>query len=141
LFSSAKKKGARTISPPVWKHKFVCLPYKDQKRIPTTDIEKYVLLKCGLGEKVVEFIDIDVDAAEFMEVIINEFPKLRNCGGYMFFKCAPNTCTLEPLSETVLSSPKMLKERVGSFRTYIRPLQKDLELSHVTDIPKGVSLK
>ena len=34
-----------------WKHKFVCLAYRDQHRIPTTDVEKDDLLQAGLGEK------------------------------------------------------------------------------------------
>ena len=37
------------------------------------------------------------------------------------------------------SSPYQLKERVGNSRTYIRPLQKDLDLSEVLGLPSGVS--
>ncbi len=35
----------------------------------------------------------------------------------------------QPLSKLVLSSPRMLKERVGQGRTYIVPLQNDLDLT------------
>lgn len=83
---------------------------------------------------------MELDVNEFKEVILEEFPKLRDGGWYMLFKCTPNTRTLEPLSETVLSSPKVLKERVGTSRTYIRHLQQDLDLSQVLQLPKGVSL-
>ena len=38
----------------VWKHRFVCLAYRDQVKIPTTDTDKDDL-KAGLGEKVIEF--------------------------------------------------------------------------------------
>jgi hypothetical protein len=38
----------------------------------------------------------------------------------------PNTQKLELLSLATQSSPMMLKQRVGTARTYIRPLQKDL---------------
>ena len=49
----------------------------------------------------------------------------------MFYKCTVNSRALEPLSQVVLSSPKMLKEHVGTTRTYIRPVQKDLDISVV----------
>ena len=52
-----------------WKHKFLCLAYCDQTRIPTTDVEKDDLLQAGLGEKEI-FKDIDIDAEEFRDVII-----------------------------------------------------------------------
>lgn len=51
----------------------------------------------------------------------------------------PNTRNLEPLSVTVMSSPAMLKARVGTARTYIKPVQQSLELSPVLDLPSGVS--
>ena len=44
----------------MWKHRFVCLAYRDQVKIPTTDTDKDELLKAGLGEKVVEFDDLDM---------------------------------------------------------------------------------
>ena len=60
----------------------------------------------------------------------------------MFFKCVANSRVLEPLSESVLSSPKVLKERVGTTkRTYIKPLQRDLDLSEVCSLPEGVCIK
>ncbi len=34
-----------------WKHKFVCLSYTDQEKIPTTDFDKEELFQAGLGEK------------------------------------------------------------------------------------------
>ena len=33
------KKALKLEKKPAWKHKFVCLAYKDQSRIPTSDIE------------------------------------------------------------------------------------------------------
>ena len=49
----------------MWKHRFVCLAYCDQNKIPTTDMEKNDLLQAGLGEKEVEFASLDLDADEF----------------------------------------------------------------------------
>ena len=49
LFNKGKK--PKSASKCSWKHKFVCLAYHDQTRIPTTDTEKDDLLQAGLGEK------------------------------------------------------------------------------------------
>ena len=51
VFSSSSKKAKKCA----WKHRFVCLAWRDQQRIPTTDTEKDDLLEAGLGEKVVSF--------------------------------------------------------------------------------------
>lgn len=34
----------------------------------------------------------------------------------------------------------MLKDRVGMARTYIRPVQRDLDLSAIFQLPKGVNI-
>ena len=62
------------------------------------------------------------------------FPKLKCGGGCQFLKCCVNTRNFEILSATTLSSPEILKSRVGSARTYIRPLQVDLDLTPVIEI-------
>ena len=134
LFKKKRTKGTS------WKHRFVCLAARNQDRIPTTDAEKDDLLRAGLGEKNVEFDDIDMDTNSYREVVLKAYPQLKNAGGFMFFKCGVNSRTLEPLSQVVLSSPRMLKERVGLARTYIRPLQRDLEISAVFQLPKGVNI-
>ena len=123
----------------VWKHKFVCLAYHDQQKIPTTDTEKDDLLQAGLGEKEIEFTELDIGAEEFRDLLYHHFPSLREGGGFQFYKCAPNSRSLEQLSPTTLSSPALLKSRVGNARTYIRPLQRDLDMSAVFELPGGVS--
>ena len=47
LFTS-KKKALTSKSRPAWKHRFICLAYRDQARIPTTDAEKDELYEAGL---------------------------------------------------------------------------------------------
>lgn len=134
-------KKSRKSSKSIWKHKFVCLAYHDQVRIPTNDVDKDELLQAGLGEKEVIFSDLEVDAEEFRKIIYDYYPSLKEGGGFQFFKCKPNSRMLEKLSTTTLSSPAMLKERVANARTYIKPIQQDLDLSIVYDLPGGVSLK
>ena len=122
------KKKNKASSKCVWKHKFVCLAFHDQSRIPTTDCEKDTLLEAGLGEKEIEFDDLDID-----------YPRLSEGGGFQFNKCSHNSHKLEQLPSTTLSSPAMLKSRVGNARTYIQPMQRDLDITAVIDLPTGVS--
>ena len=124
-----------------WKHRFVCLANHAQQKIPTTDSEKDMLYKAGLGEKVVEFEDMNANAEDIRDLLYCVFPKLEFGGGFVFCKCTPNTRTLEPLSQVAWSSVQRLKERVGNSRTYIRPLQRSLDLSVALDLSAGVSAR
>ena len=73
-------------------------------------------------------------------MLYSEYPKLRDGGGFELCRCLPNSRNLEALLTSVaLSSPVMLKERVGNARTYIRPLQCDLDMDAVLGLPEGVS--
>ena len=107
-FSSTNKR--KKLEQPQWKHKFMCLAYRDQVKIPTTDAEKDELFEAGLGEKEVAFDSVDVGPEEFREVLYQAFPQLRRGGGYQLFKCVANSRTLEPLSQIVYSSPKKKKK-------------------------------
>ena len=66
-FSSTNKR--KKLEQPQWKHKFMCLAYRDQVKIPTTDAEKDELFEAGLGEKEVAFDSVDVGPEEFREVL------------------------------------------------------------------------
>ena len=137
LFAKKSKKGQSSKC--IWKHKFICLAYHNQSRIPTTDVDKDDLLRAGSGEKEIEFHNLDIDADEFRDLLYQHFLSLKDGGGFEFFECGANSRNLEKLSSTTLSSPAVLKSRVGSTRTYIRPLQTDLDMSAVFDLPDGVS--
>ena len=113
----------------VWKHKFYCLGRVDCNTIPRKEYDKDELFSAGLGEKDIHFDDLDASAVEFRAMILETYPKLKGAGGYQFMKCAANSRSLEALSPLTLASPGMLKQRVGTARTYIRPLQQDLDLS------------
>ena len=134
-----KPQSSRKSTKCCWKHKFVCLSSHTQQYISTKDADKDDLLRAGLGEKEVEFYNMQLDADEFRDLLYEAYPKLKHGGGFQFFKCAPNSRRLEQLSSTTLSSPSMLKSRVGNARTYIQPLQRDLDMSVVADLPGGVS--
>ncbi|XP_065901724.1 uncharacterized protein [Dysidea avara] len=123
-----------------WKHRFVCLGDRKQLRILTTDAEKDQLCRAGLGERNVQFDDMELEAEEIREVLFVTFPKLRDTGGFVLCKCLVNSRNLVPLSQFAWSSLKTLKEKVGSARTYICPLQKDLDLSPEVEEPVGAGL-
>ena len=128
LFNHKKKRKVEKVA---WRHRFVCLATRDQEKIPTTDCEKEILYQAGLGEKEVSFKSLELDTDEFKEVLLNTFPTLKHGGGFQLLKCIPNSRKLEVLSMAVHKSPSMLKQRVGNARTYIRPIQKDLELTPI----------
>ena len=115
-------------------------PYVGEYKVPTSAVTKDDLLKAGLGEKNIEFSSLDIPAEEFRDVIYDNFPKLRNGGGFELCRSLPNSRHLEPLSSAAYSSPQLLKERVGNSRTYIRPLQRDLDLEEVFGLPGGVCI-
>ena len=58
-----------------------------------------------------------------------------NSGGFQLYKCAPNSRELELLSKLAHAPPANLKQLVNNGRTYIVPLQLDLDLSPVVDPP------
>ena len=112
-----------------WTHRFVCLAMHGQTSIPTTSWAKDELLSAGLGERKILFNDVDCDTETFKNTLFENFPKLRNAGGFELCKCKPNSRELESLSGVVLSSPRALQSCGGNSRTYIRPIQMDLELT------------
>jgi len=100
-FSSTNKH--KKPEQPQWKHKFMCLAYTDQAKIPTTDAVKDDLFEAGLGD--VAFDSVDVGPEEFREVLYQASPQLRR-GGYQLFKCVANR-TLEPLFIVLQSKEKV----------------------------------
>ena len=121
LFNYSKRKKCEAVKKIKWKHKFVCLAYRDQPRIPTSEVEKDDLLQSGLGEKEIVFYDMNLNAEQFQEVLYEHYHQLRQAGGFQLCKCMPNSRKLEPLTKFAHTSPDMLKQRVGNARTYIRP--------------------
>ena len=99
--------------------------------MPVRVAQKEELISAGLGEKKIMIPDVSCSCKEFQNTLINEFPKLEDAGGFELLRCIPNSKTLEKMSPSVSTSPKMLKGVIGSGRIYIRPLQRDLCLSEL----------
>jgi hypothetical protein len=136
LFNKKSKGGSNHY----WKHRFVCLSSVQQERIPTTDQEKEILYRAGLGEKEIE-LNLSMNGIQFRDVLYDVFPLLQEGGGYQFLKCTPNSRTLELLSMSTLSSPEVLKSRIGAARTYIRPIQCDIDTTPVKEYSEANELK
>jgi len=72
------------------------------------------------------------NAEDFKDYILTTYPKRGNCGGFEILKTSGMT---RSRNLVVLPSPntgytiKTLKENMGHAVIYIRPMQKDLELS------------
>ena len=111
----------------------LCLANKDTGHVPSTVSEKEVLTAAGLGEQKVSVSNVECTTKEFHEVLIQKFPKLMNVGGFELLRCVANTRLLEPISTIVTKSPKILKRVIGNGRIYIRPIQKNLDLTPVDD--------
>lgn len=136
MFSCKSKK---MPAPVAWRHKFVCLAFVNQVRVPTNDAEKEEWYQAGLGEKEISFESLDISQEEFKEHLYAHFPRLEDGGGFQLLKCLPNSRSLEVLSVATHASIKLLKERVGKARTYIRPIQRDLDLNSCRDLLLPVS--
>ncbi len=137
LFRSKKQKTEKRIA---WRHKFVCLAYRDQERIPTVDADKEELYQAGLGEKEIAFETLEMSQVEFRNLLLEHFPRLKEGGGFQLLKGLPNSRNMEVLSMAVHTSPALLKQRVGASRTYIRPVQRDLDLTAVEGTAEAVSI-
>ena len=88
-----------TQQKPEWKHRFVCLAYHQHYQASSSEDEKDKLHMAGLGEKVIEFPVLNVDAESFRETLYHSFPKLRLSGGYVMCKAKPNSAHLVPLQQ------------------------------------------
>ena len=145
LLCTLRRRSSRSDTPKnkskksAWQHKFVCLAHIGQEKVPLREKEKDELFVAGLGGKELEFDNLEASEEEFQETIFEGFPQLRDGGGYQFLRCIPNSRILEPLSGFVMSSPSVLKQRVGTARTYIRPLQRNLDTTPVRSMSHSVS--
>lgn len=118
-----KTKRKKTVS---WTAKFVCLSSTHDYRVPTTCAARELLANAGLGEKKITIPDIECGIADFHSLLLESFPKLKDGGGFEFLRCTPNTRDLELIPPHISRVPRLLKQRVGNGRVYIRPIQRDL---------------
>ena len=106
-----------------------------QETIPSTE-EKYRLNNVGLGERKVVFNDKRGSWEHVKSVLEKDFPKLKDVNGaFEIVRSSGNRRSLElvaipPMGYTV----PFLKEILGQAIGYIRPLQKNLDLTPVSKV-------
>ena len=126
------KRSKKCISTP-WTHQFVCIADNEQIKPPTTYLERTSLLEAGLGEKKVSFPNIDCSYEEYRQLLLQEYPKLSQSGGYELMRCCSNSRSLEPIPSVSLMSPRATQNYIGRSKVYIRPVQRSLDMSPVED--------
>ena len=123
--SKSKKKRIST-----WNHDFICLPSTSCTIVPS-GIEMAELMRGGLGRKQLSLFEND-SAAELHSEILYAFPALKDGGGYELLRvsgCGPRS-TLHVIPQPLEGyNVSYLKEVVRQAKVYIRPIQRDLNLT------------
>ena len=110
-------------------HTPLCVSVIDLKAETKAAWERQALHEAGLGEKKILFTNVDCNAEDYREKLLEEFPKLKDGGGFELLRCSANSRVLEPISSVALQSPRATQERVGRSKVYIRPIQADLDMT------------
>ncbi len=118
-----------------WTLKLFCLSDTCQCKAPATACSKILLLGAGLGEISVKVSNMNCcSMEEFRSIIVRTFPKLNHCGGFEMLRCATNSKDLVVVEGKITQSVKMLKSVIGNGRLYLRPIQRNLDLTTVEDL-------
>ena len=125
--SSKSSKGKKKARPSPWTKQFYCVAYCDQEHVPVTEEELDELYHAGLGLKKITVPDMNtIGNSSLRGIIMDNFPSLREAGGFDFLRCIPNTKRLEAFSEVAQTNPHILQERAQKGKVFVRPVQKDL---------------
>ncbi|MEQ2258729.1 hypothetical protein XENORESO_001554 [Xenotaenia resolanae] len=117
-----------TVSHLTYTHIFCCLGRKDSTFVPRRP-DKDRLHRAGLGERRICFQGDFHSCQELTDCLYQNFPKLRNAGGYELLKTSGNTrnrqlsviqCPNEGYTVQYLKEPTTM---IHHSTIYIRPLQ------------------
>ncbi|XP_071850746.1 uncharacterized protein [Apostichopus japonicus] len=100
-------------------------------RIPD---RKKVLKAAGLGHKKL-ILDAAMAAGDLRETLFNEFPKLRDAGGFQFARTPGHQKEIEviPLPPGGGHSVANLKAVANQTFIFLRPIQRELDISELDD--------
>ena len=87
----------------------------------------------------VYFPSLEANGEELKKFFTQNFLNYVRVEGTSSANVFLNSRNLEEISAVSYSSVAMLKERVGNARTYIRPLQRDLDMEAVFGLPEGIN--
>ena len=145
IFRPQAKRQRRSSAPnpkkrKYWEHTFCCLASRVQESCPSP-IDRAHLLQAGLGDKRISIIE-SADAEDLHFHLLEAFSKLRPGGGYELMRTSDGSnrfldvIPCPPSGYTIT----YLKNVAGQAKVYIRPLQKDLDLSPIDKVDE-VSMK
>lgn len=128
-WAQSTKKKTKKVKLRLWEHEFVCLSECNQITPPSA-MERIDLIRGGLGPKKIPFVDFG-EPWEFHEELIAAFPKLTQGGGYELLRTVPtnNRELFVILPDSGGYSVKYLKPIVNQAKNFVRPIQKDLDLT------------
>ena len=118
-----------------WSHSFLCLSSPSDSMVPGTK-ERSTLKIADLGEKKVSLF-LDDDAKQFQKQIYDEFPKLKEGGGYELLTAGEGadskSLVLIPMPSSKGYTTEYLKAVVSCAKIYIRPLQRPISTTPVSN--------
>ncbi|KAK3581809.1 hypothetical protein CHS0354_028816 [Potamilus streckersoni] len=118
-----------------WTHRFCLLASTSGDSVPTRD-ERKRLYDAGLGDKKINFCK-DSDPAYFRTKLEESFPKLKSGGGFELLRSGISSRVfLERIRMPhggYTSAYLADESNLGQAVCYIRPIQRDLDLSAITD--------
>ena len=136
------KSAKRTLNPATgqwfwkretWTHKFYCFP-KTHQICPENRDEREVSRQAGLGEKKITFRK-SADSAEVLTELEEAYPRLKGGGGFELLRSGQRVKDL-----VLIPSPpggysvNFLKNcGLGQSTIYIRPIQKDLDTTPISN--------
>ena len=123
--SSCGWRAKKTKQRPTWTRTFVCLAHTDVERMPSVN-DNIELKEASLGEKRLTNFLLTMTATILTKKLRSAYPKLFGAGGYILLR-GGHSRIFQKLDPPYHVS--RLKERVGQGKIFIRPLQRDLELT------------
>lgn len=128
LYGLSARRGSSGAISKQWSVKMYCLADTNAIKVPCTPSSREVLIEAGLGPKTFS-VPLSATGEDFRDSIFSAFPKLKDGGGFDLLRCLPNSKHLEVILASVAQSARLLKATVGNGRVYVRPIQKNLDLS------------
>ena len=106
--------------------KFYALSKMDTSKPPLQVRERTMLRNAGLGESTIQLF-LDMNSVQCHQCIIERFPKLSECGYEMLLYQRGESAGFIKIEGSY--TPMSLKDAAGNAKIYLRPLQKDLDVS------------
>ena len=131
-----QKRGVFFQPKDTWTHEFFCLSQKIQDRVPSR-AGKFELQAAGLGRRRICFHS-KANFAEFSKRLEEEYPKLKSAGGFVLMRTGVhgNNCLATIMPPRSGYSVPFLRDcsGLGQAMAYIRPLQRDLDTTPVSEV-------